>query len=34
LYGGWSRQQSERFREVSRDLFSQPTRDELKEFRS
>jgi 2-methylcitrate dehydratase PrpD len=34
LYGGWPRQQSERFREVSRDLFSQPTLDQLKEFRS
>ena len=34
LYGGWSREQSDRFRDLSRRLFSQPTLDALTEFRS
>jgi len=34
LYGGWSREQGERFRDLSHHLFSQPTLDALTEFRS
>ena len=34
LYGGWSREQGERFRDLSRRVFSHPTLDALTEFRS
>ena len=34
LYGGWSREQGERFRDLSRSVFSHPTLDALTEFRS
>ena len=34
LYGGWSREQGERFRDLSRTVFSHPTLDALTEFRS
>ena len=34
LYGGWARQQGERFSHVARELFSGPTLDALKDFRS
>jgi 2-methylcitrate dehydratase PrpD len=34
LYGGWSRTQGERFRDLSRNVFSHPTLDALMEFRS
>jgi 2-methylcitrate dehydratase PrpD len=33
LYGGWPRQRGEHCREISRELFAQPTLDHLKEFR-
>jgi 2-methylcitrate dehydratase PrpD len=33
-YGGWSREQGERFRDLSRNVFSHPTLDALMEFRS
>ena len=34
VYGGWSRAQGERFRDLSRNVFSHPTLDALMEFRS
>ena len=34
LYGGWPREQGERFRNLSRTVFSHPTLDALTEFRS
>jgi 2-methylcitrate dehydratase PrpD len=34
LYGGWSHEQGERFRDLSRSVFSHPTLDALMEFRS
>jgi len=34
LYGGWSREQGQRFRDLSRTVFSHPTLDALTEFRS
>ena len=34
LYGGWRREQGERFQRVARDLFDQPTLGSLTEFRS
>jgi len=34
LYGGWSRGQGERFRDLSQQLFSHSTLDALTEFRS
>lgn len=33
-YGGWSAARAERFLQVSRDLFAQPTLAALQEFRS
>jgi 2-methylcitrate dehydratase PrpD len=34
LYGGWRREQGERFRRIARDLFDQPALGELAELRS
>ena len=34
LYGGWSREQGERFRDLTRHVFTHPTLDALMEFRS
>ena len=34
LYGGWSREQGERFRDLSRNVFSHSALDALTEFRS
>ena len=34
LYGGWRREQGERYQRLSRDLFDQPALDSLAEFRS
>jgi hypothetical protein len=34
LYGGWDRNQGERFRQVSREIFSHPTVTALTEFRA
>jgi 2-methylcitrate dehydratase PrpD len=33
VYGGWSRERGERFRSFSRSVFSQPTLDNVREFR-
>jgi len=34
LYGGWRREQGERYQRLSRDLFDQPALGSLAEFRS